>query len=132
MHRRLCNYDNAMKDLSAAIQLAEANDNFALSRRAAVYIAIGDIVAARADLARVKEVRSENVAVLYNQAVAFSLEDQPSEAIDLLRRAIKISAEARHYAVNDDLFDPLRNMPEFHELINVHRQAEIDDIGGRP
>ncbi|MDA8388469.1 MAG: tetratricopeptide repeat protein, partial [Nitrospiraceae bacterium] len=124
MRRRLCSYDEAMKDLTLAIQLDPENDSFPRSRRVALYMAMGDYDAANSDLDIVKQNRSEDVANIYNKAIAFSLSSQHSAAIASLKQAIHKGPVARSYALTDDLFESLKHMPEFQELMNVPGQVE--------
>lgn len=55
--------------------------------------------------------------VHYNAACIFSLTGRRDEALTHLRRAIELSANARDYAKNDTDLDPLREDPEFKELV---------------
>ena len=117
MHRLLGNYDNAISDLSSAIELYPY-DNFSRSRRAAVYKAMGDPIAAESDIAHVKQVPPETVSDLYNHAVVCTLIGESTEAVRLLKEAIEKSPGARCYAQTDDLFEPLKSIVEFQELVS--------------
>lgn len=116
MYRRLECYDEAIRDLSLAIE-RNPNDTFARSRRAAVYLAIGDSVSAEPDITHFRQISPETASDLYNCAVVYSLCGQSTTAIDLLRKATEISSIARYYASTDDLFDQIKNIAEFQELI---------------
>lgn len=56
-------------------------------------------------------------ALLYNVACCESLAGRPVEAIEHLRQAIDLSADAREFARGDSDFDPIRSEPAFEELI---------------
>jgi tetratricopeptide (TPR) repeat protein len=99
--------------------LEPENDSFPRSRRAAVFKTIDNFDAASSDLAHVEQTHSVEASALYNKAVAFSLNGQTAEAVDLLKKAIQKSSVARNYAKNDDLFEPLKLLPEFQQLMNA-------------
>jgi tetratricopeptide (TPR) repeat protein len=117
LHRRQHTYDSAIRDLSRAIELDPGQDSFPRSRRAAAYQALNDLAAANADIARVMDAPLKDGSVYYDRAVVCVLGGQHAEAIELLRDAIKRDSYMRIYAQNDDLLQPLRNIPEFQELI---------------
>ncbi len=119
MHRRLGSYDDAIRDLSLAIQLDPESESFNHSRRAAVYQARGNIVAANADIALVSQSPSEGAHNFYNKAVVCALSGRTDEAVGLLKEAIERDSSARDYAQTDDLLEPLGNIPKFRELIGI-------------
>lgn len=53
----------------------------------------------------------------YNAACIFSLTGRSEEALEHLRRAIELSANARDYAKNDTDLDAIREEPAFKELV---------------
>ena len=92
---------------------------FALYRRAAVYLAIGNTEAAKADLAKAMELSTDDASVLYDHAVVLVLYNRHADAIKALKLAFEHDPSERIYAQTDDLLDPLRNLPEFQELMRV-------------
>ena len=56
-------------------------------------------------------------AIHYNAACIFSLTGRSEEALEHLRRAIELSANARDYAKNDTDLDAIREEPAFKELV---------------
>ena len=56
-------------------------------------------------------------AIHYNAACIFSLTGRSEEALEHLRRAIELSANARDYAKNDTDHDAIREEPAFKELV---------------
>jgi tetratricopeptide (TPR) repeat protein len=63
------------------------------------------------------EVHPEYAGVLYNLACCESLAGRPADAIKLLRLAIDRAERSRAYAKGDSDFDPIRDEPEFKELV---------------
>jgi len=118
IHRLLGNRDDAIRDLSLAIEL-EPDDTFSHSRRASVYQAIGDQAAAESDIAHVKQIPPETVQDLYNHAVVCTLIGESAEAVYFLKKAIEKSPSALCYALTDDLFEPLKSIIEFQELMSA-------------
>jgi tetratricopeptide (TPR) repeat protein len=57
-------------------------------------------------------------ALLYNVACCESLAGRTADAIEHLRRAIELSSSSASLANKDSDFDPLRNDPEFDELVS--------------
>jgi len=60
---------------------------------------------------------SETGAVLYNVACCESLAGRPDDAIEHLRLAIERYEPLRSLAAGDSDFDPIRDRPEFNELV---------------
>jgi tetratricopeptide (TPR) repeat protein/energy-coupling factor transporter ATP-binding protein EcfA2 len=114
--RRMGQTQQALIDLNKAISLETNNQSYERSRRAAIYHSLGDIDARDKDIAHIMELSSEEGYIFYNKAVVLALKGQYQEAINLLRKAIKKDASARTYAQYDDLFDPLKELPEFLEI----------------
>ena len=63
------------------------------------------------------EAHPEYAGALYNLACCESLAGRPADAIKHLRRAIDRSERYRPYAKGDSDFDPIRDEPEFKELV---------------
>jgi tetratricopeptide (TPR) repeat protein len=63
------------------------------------------------------EAHPEYSAPLYNLACCESLAGRPADAIHHLRLAIDLDDRVRSYAAEDSDFDPIREEPEFQELI---------------
>jgi tetratricopeptide (TPR) repeat protein len=59
----------------------------------------------------------EYTALFYNVACCESLAGRPADAIVHLRRSIEISERSRELAKGDSDFDPIREEPEFKELV---------------
>jgi hypothetical protein len=59
----------------------------------------------------------EEPAVLYNLACAESGVGRKAEALEHLRRAIERNERFRELARSDTDFDPIRDEPEFAELV---------------
>ena len=53
----------------------------------------------------------------YNAACIYSLTGRSDEALEHLRRAIELSANARDYAKHDTDLDAIREQPAFKELV---------------
>jgi tetratricopeptide (TPR) repeat protein len=63
------------------------------------------------------EAHPEYAGMLYNLACCESLAGRPADAITHLRLAIDRSERSRAYAKGDSDFDPIRDEPEFKELV---------------
>jgi tetratricopeptide (TPR) repeat protein len=63
------------------------------------------------------EAHPEYAGMLYNLACCESLAGRPADAIKHLRLAIDRSERSRAYAKGDSDFDPIRDEPEFKELV---------------
>jgi tetratricopeptide (TPR) repeat protein len=63
------------------------------------------------------EANPEYATLLYNVACCESLAGRPADAIGHLRRSIEISERSRELAKGDSDFDPIRDEPEFKELV---------------
>jgi tetratricopeptide (TPR) repeat protein len=63
------------------------------------------------------EAHAEYPALFYNLACVESLAGRPADAIEHLRRSIELSERSRELAKSDSDFDPIRDEPEFKELI---------------
>jgi tetratricopeptide (TPR) repeat protein len=63
------------------------------------------------------EAHPQNARLLYNVACCESLAGRPGDAIEHLRRAIESAEQVRSLAVGDSDFDPIRDEPEFAQLI---------------
>jgi tetratricopeptide (TPR) repeat protein len=68
---------------------------------------------------------SEADKVLYAMAAVHALKSERDPAIDKLKRAIEKNERNRVYAMNDSDFDPIRDEPEFINLV------EPEEAGGR-
>jgi tetratricopeptide (TPR) repeat protein len=69
---------------------------------------------------RGRELIEENpgyAGLLYNVACCESLAGRTADAIEHLRRAIELSERFRSFAAGDSDFDPIREQPEFKELV---------------
>jgi hypothetical protein len=66
---------------------------------------------------RLVEAHPQYAGLLYNLACCESLAHRPSDAIDHLTRAVDRSERFREYARDDSDFDPIRDEPEFKQLI---------------
>ncbi len=97
----------------------DSKDTFARSRRAATLIKLGESKSAEADLETLLNAPNENVADLYNRAIALILLGNYSKSVETLQQAIKLNSVARIYALQDDLFDPIRNFAEFQKLMKI-------------
>ncbi|MBA3844679.1 MAG: cupin domain-containing protein [Actinobacteria bacterium] len=65
----------------------------------------------------VVEAHPEYFGPLYNLACCESLADRPADAIGHLRQAFERFGEMREWAKTDTDFDPIRNEPEFKQLV---------------
>jgi tetratricopeptide (TPR) repeat protein len=63
------------------------------------------------------EAHPEYAGALYNLACCESLAGRPADAIKHLRLAIDRSERSREFAAGDSDFDPIREEPEFKELV---------------
>jgi hypothetical protein len=63
------------------------------------------------------EAHPQYADLFYNVACCESLAGRTTDAVDHLRRAINMSERFRPYAKDDSDFDPIRDEPEFKELI---------------
>ena len=63
------------------------------------------------------EQNPEYAGLLYNVACCESLAGRTADAIEHLRRAIERSERFRSFAAGDSDFDPIREEPEFQELV---------------
>ncbi len=63
------------------------------------------------------EANPQYAELFYNVACCESLAGRTTEALDHLRRAIDMSDKSREYAQGDSDFDPIRDEPEFKELV---------------
>jgi hypothetical protein len=63
------------------------------------------------------EAHPQYADLFYNVACCESLAGRTTDAVDHLRRAIKMSERFRAYAKDDSDFDPIREEPAFKELI---------------
>jgi tetratricopeptide (TPR) repeat protein len=115
--RALGRYYDAIQDLSAAIELDPKMTDYPRSRRAAVYLKIGQLEKAQEDIRIVKDTDTANPYQPYNIAIVCVLNDQVEEAIAILSQLIEKDSLARIYAQHDDLFDPIRHIPEFQALV---------------
>ncbi len=115
--RRLGRYEEAINDLSSVIK-DDKRDTFALSRRAAAYLASGKAGAARRDFQLLMSSTPKTVEEYYNRGVTFAIFNRHSDAIRILKEAFKLGNRAYFYAITDDLLEPLRRLPEFQNLIN--------------
>jgi hypothetical protein len=71
-----------------------------------------------ADRAReLVEAHPQDARLLYNVACCESLAGRPVDAIEHLRRAIESAEQVRSLAIDDPDFDPIRDEPEFAQLI---------------
>jgi tetratricopeptide (TPR) repeat protein len=64
------------------------------------------------------EQNPEYAGLLYNVACCESLAGRTADAIEHLRRAIERSERFRSFAAGDSDFDPIREEPEFRELVD--------------
>jgi len=64
------------------------------------------------------EQHPEYAGLLYNVACCESLAGRTADAIEHLRRAIERSERFRSFAAGDSDFDPIREEPEFQELVS--------------
>jgi len=117
-YRRLGQYEPALHDFSRAIALDPKDDRFPRTRRAAVYRAMGDSSNAEKDIAHVLELPLNDADAFYNQCVAFVLQGNFGPALAALREAIQRDSSNRFYAQQDDLLDPIRQLPEFQALMS--------------
>ncbi|KPA17162.1 tetratricopeptide repeat protein [Candidatus Magnetomorum sp. HK-1] len=53
----------------------------------------------------------------YNLACLFSQVKKTTQAIEYLKKAVRLSEEARHWAITDKDFEPLYELPEFNMII---------------
>jgi hypothetical protein len=61
----------------------------------------------------------EDASDRYNRAVALALSNKFGEAKEMLKEAFEQDVTERNYAQTDDLFDPIRDLPEFQELMKT-------------
>jgi TolB-like protein/tetratricopeptide (TPR) repeat protein len=94
---------------------AEPVEDFRLAGLAIVEHRLGNANAASA--AMEKLVADHGDRVLYQQAQILAQWGDPDAAIDKLQRALEIGDSGLIYARNDPLLDPLRNAPEFANLL---------------
>ncbi|MBF0450272.1 MAG: tetratricopeptide repeat protein [Candidatus Magnetomorum sp.] len=59
----------------------------------------------------------EYVDPYYNLACLFSQTRDSTQAIEYLKKAVRLSEEARHWAITDKDFEPLYELPEFNMII---------------
>ena len=93
----------------------EPVEDFRLAGQAIVEHRLGNAGAAQA--AMEKLVADHGDRVLYQQAQILAQWGDPDAAIGKLKRALEIGDSGLIYARNDPLLDPLRNAPEFANLL---------------
>jgi hypothetical protein len=59
----------------------------------------------------------DDATVLYNLACAESMSDRKADALDHLRRSVEGGERFRELAMTDSDFDPIRDEPEFAEIV---------------
>ncbi len=94
---------------------AEPVEDFRLAGQAIVEHRLGNAEAARAAMAKL--VANHGDRVLYQQAQILAQWGDPDAAIGKLERAREIGDSGLIYARNDPLLDPLRDAPEFANLL---------------
>lgn len=94
---------------------AEPVEDFRLAGQAIVEYRLGNAEAAHA--AMEKLVADHGDRVLYQQAQILAQWGDPDPAIGKLKRALEIGDSGLIYARNDPLLDPLRDAPEFANLL---------------
>ena len=108
----------AIADFSKSLELDSSN-YFAYIRRTAAYFMIGNNEAAQDDLSKARELMKGDPNSLYDQGIFLVLNKQYTEAIKVLKEAFAKDSAERVYATTDDLLDPIRNNPEFLELMKA-------------
>jgi len=117
IYRRMGKYEEALSNLKLAIEKDPSDQSYERSRRAAVYHVLGELDARDEDILHVMNLPSEQAHILYNKAIVCMLINEHQKALILLKEAIEKNALARTYARYDDLFQPIKNLIEFQDLI---------------
>jgi tetratricopeptide (TPR) repeat protein len=94
---------------------AEPVEDFRLAGQAIVEHRLGNAEAARVAMATL--VAEHGDRVLYQQAQVLAQWGDADAAIGKLERALEVGDSGLIYARNDPLLDPLRNSPEFANLL---------------
>lgn len=118
-YRRLRKLDDAIQDFTLVIDL-DLGESYEYSRRAGALLAQGSTEAAQLDIEYVKKLPLSGVESYYNLSIVCALSGEHAEALKMLEVAFTISTIARSYAVNDDLFYSIHNMPEFQGLMEKY------------
>jgi tetratricopeptide (TPR) repeat protein len=115
-YRKMGKFEKALKDFNRAIEL-DARYSWAILCRATLRRIIDKNSDVTEDLQYLSQITVEDAYTFYLRAVTHILRDDLHAAVNSLRESFRLRPAYRNYAMNDDLLDPVRYLPEFQALM---------------
>ncbi|HWR57246.1 MAG TPA: tetratricopeptide repeat protein [Thermodesulfovibrionales bacterium] len=119
-YMRARDYDNAIKELTVAIQKHPTYD-VAYSNRAVAYMQQRKFNKAHDDLKKGVEINPNNATLHYNFIALYSLENHLDRALDSLDRALELGFNNYDALRDDPDLENVRRHPEFRKICEKYK-----------